>query len=243
MKKNCSICLKTYEAVENENWSICPKCQKPSSVDTSHQTNPHGVTIASVLICGVALIIFILCIPFCQASFDSNPGYLVALVIGVIICVLSPFFIYAFIKEGNSSKNALVCTCLFFSIPLLTILILVCGQLGAYSKPAQATTDTSESAQQNTRFEDYRRAAERGDAFAQKMLGCCYLYGLEGIAKDEVEAVKWVRKAAEQGDATAQYILGSCYETKDKVEAVKWLQKAAEQGNEFAQRALKALEK
>ena len=33
----------------------------------------------------------------------------------------------------------------------------------------------------------------------------------EGVAKDQVEAVKWYRKAAEQNYAEAQYNLGVCY--------------------------------
>ena len=56
----------------------------------------------------------------------------------------------------------------------------------------------------------------------------------QGVAKDEVEAVKWYRKAAEQNDADAQNNLGVCYANgqgvaKDEVEAVKWYRKAAEQ--------------
>lgn len=30
------------------------------------------------------------------------------------------------------------------------------------------------------------------------MLGSCFMYGT-GVAKDQVEAVKWFRRAAEQG--------------------------------------------
>ena len=61
----------------------------------------------------------------------------------------------------------------------------------------------------------------------------CYEHG-HGVAKDEVEAVKWYRKAAEQNQAEAQYNLGGCYSdgrgvAKDEVEAVKWWRKAAEQ--------------
>ena len=61
-----------------------------------------------------------------------------------------------------------------------------------------------------------------------------------GVAKDEVEAVKWCRKAAEQNDAEAQYNLGVCYANgrgvaKDEAEAVKWYRKAAEQNNARAQ--------
>ena len=50
--------------------------------------------------------------------------------------------------------------------------------------------------------EQWRKAAERGDAEAQYWLGRCYYFG-EGVAWDRAEAVKWFRKAAEQGDASA----------------------------------------
>jgi hypothetical protein len=48
-----------------------------------------------------------------------------------------------------------------------------------------------------------KKAAEQGDAGAQKALGEMYLKGL-GFPKNSREAVKWYRKAALQGDAKAQ---------------------------------------
>jgi hypothetical protein len=79
--------------------------------------------------------------------------------------------------------------------------------------------------------ESYRKAAEQNDAEAQYELGDCYNYGLVGMAKDKVEAVKWYRKAAEQDNAEAQYELGTCYQLgqgvkKDAAEAAKWYRKA-----------------
>jgi TPR repeat protein len=69
----------------------------------------------------------------------------------------------------------------------------------------------------------YRKAADQGYADAQFNLGACYYKG-EGVAKDQVEAVKWYRMAADQGDAGAQFGLGVCYYNgegvaKDQVEA------------------------
>ena len=88
----------------------------------------------------------------------------------------------------------------------------------------------------------FQKAAEQGNADAQRLLGLCYYTG-DGVEKDLSEAVKWTRKAAEQGNAKAQGDLGFCYYTgngveKDLSEAVKWFQKAAEQGNADAQRLL-----
>ena len=47
-------------------------------------------------------------------------------------------------------------------------------------------------------FNCWKKAAEMGHANAQHSLALCYLTG-KGVAKDDVEAVKWFRKAAQQG--------------------------------------------
>ena len=56
------------------------------------------------------------------------------------------------------------------------------------------------------RAEQWRKAAEQGDAKAQYYLGHCYNMG-EGVAQDKAEAVKWYRKAAEQGLEVAELVL------------------------------------
>ena len=82
-----------------------------------------------------------------------------------------------------------------------------------------------------------RRAEFR---LGSKQSGLSATHNGQGVAKDEVEAVKWYRKAAEQNDAEAQNNLGLCYANgqgvaKDEVEAVKWYRKAAEQNYAEAQ--------
>ena len=82
-------------------------------------------------------------------------------------------------------------------------------------------------------IEEVKAKAEAGDPASEAELGLRYKHG-EGVAKDQVEAMKWYRKAAEQNYALAQNSLGVCYEQgegvqKDPVEAVKWYRKAAEQ--------------
>ena len=44
----------------------------------------------------------------------------------------------------------------------------------------------------------------------------------EGVAKDQVEAVKWYRKAAEQNLAEAQYNLGVCYDKAKAWRRIRW---------------------
>ncbi len=88
-------------------------------------------------------------------------------------------------------------------------------------------------------FENTKFKAERGDARSQCQLGAYYQDG-RGVAKDQIEAVKWFRKATDQNDAWAQLYLGWCYESgrgirKDEVEAVRWFRKAAEQNYPSAQ--------
>ena len=69
----------------------------------------------------------------------------------------------------------------------------------------------------------------------------------DGVAKDQEEAVKWLRKAAEQNDAAAQLDLGVCYTNgegvaKDYVEAYKWRLLAARHGEEQARKEMTLLE-
>jgi L-lactate transport len=87
--------------------------------------------------------------------------------------------------------------------------------------------------------------AENGDAQSQYEVGKALDKDPSGMAKDQVEAVRWYRKAAEQNYAQAQNNLGVCYVNgqsvaKDEVEAAKWFRKAAEQNNADAQNNLGA---
>ena len=109
-------------------------------------------------------------------------------------------------------------------------------------KVATNIFDQFDTATNRETIQEIKSKAEKGDAQAQLNLGFCYASG-QGVAKDEVEAMKWYRKAAEQNLAQAQCNLGWCYfngvgVTKDLVEAVKWYQKAAAQGHISAQTSL-----
>src|SRR5690606_14666661 len=81
--------------------------------------------------------------------------------------------------------------------------------------------------------------AEQGDTKFQYILGSMYSDG-QGVAKDDVEAVKWYRLAAEQGYAIAQNSLGLSYANgqgvvQDFTEALRWYHLAVEQGYAKAQ--------
>jgi hypothetical protein len=88
----------------------------------------------------------------------------------------------------------------------------------------------------------YGQAAERGEAWAQRILGAMYASG-RSVAQNDAEAVKWYRRAAEQGDALAQANLGHMYlrgrgVPQDGIMAAKWYRQAADEGNAQAQYTL-----
>ena len=131
------------------------------------------------------------------------------------------------------SSCILLCALLVLTVPLWRK-----HEPSAPKTPTAANPDASVGDKEK-QFLEFQAKAEKGDAIAQYKLGRCYLKG-EGVAKDEVEAVKWFRIAADQGDIFAHYYLGRCYfkgegVAKDEMEAVKWYRKAADRGHIFAQ--------
>lgn len=91
-------------------------------------------------------------------------------------------------------------------------------------------------------FLEYKAKADKGDAASQNIVGVCYANG-RGVAKDEKEAVNWIRKASEQNHPEALFNLGVAYENGQGVnvdiyEAKKWYRKAAELNHAGAQNNL-----
>jgi TPR repeat protein len=85
----------------------------------------------------------------------------------------------------------------------------------------------------------FRKAADRGYAAGQALLGAMYGNG-QGVQQDYGQAVAWSRKAADQGMALAQTNLGIMYEKgqgvpQDYTQALAWYRKAADQGYATAQ--------
>ena len=95
--------------------------------------------------------------------------------------------------------------------------------------------------------EQYRKAAEQGDARAQCQLADMYDTGT-GVVQDRTEATRLYRLAAEQGDAKAQFSLGvgtinewpdgSNGTPQDITKAITWIRRAAKQGFTAAQATL-----
>lgn len=88
-------------------------------------------------------------------------------------------------------------------------------------------------------FSGKLKAAQEGDVGAQLAVARMYDDG-EGVEKDDVESVKWVRKVAEGGHVKAQLLMAAAYLMgkgvgPDPAQAAKWMRRAAEAGNGEAQ--------
>ena len=84
--------------------------------------------------------------------------------------------------------------------------------------------------------------ANSGDAKAALALGLKYANG-DGVALNDVEAMRWLQKAAEAGEPLAQYRLGTFFEkgravAPDQDQALRWYGEAAQHGNRKAMHAL-----
>src|SRR5712675_158125 len=109
---------------------------------------------------------------------------------------------------------------------------------------AQAQSSDQTMAKQKV-IADLKEMAAAGDVKSQVQVGLAYLTG-DGVHKDDVEAVKWLRKAADQDNPVAERFLAEMYfkgrgVTADNAEAAKWLRKAAEQGLAAGQVGMGAL--
>lgn len=105
------------------------------------------------------------------------------------------------------------------------------GSAGAERAIGAAILDGLEGAAPAEALPQLRRAAGAGDQATQLLLGKALLQGRGGLAKDPVEAARWLRPAAEAGNPFAAYWLGALYQSdaggRDDREAVAWLERAA----------------
>lgn len=99
----------------------------------------------------------------------------------------------------------------------------------------------------NRSVQEVVNAAQKGDMYAQLMLGALFEDGTDpAIPQDINEAAKWYAKAAKQGYPKAQHNLALLYEDgrgvpQSYTEAAKWYAKAAKAGFSEAQNNLAVL--
>jgi len=88
----------------------------------------------------------------------------------------------------------------------------------AFAAPATADTAEGTAAYERGDFaaahREFLPAAQAGDARAQRSLGLLYLRG-QGVERDDVAAMQWLRKAAGQGDGDARLLLGELHMQHD----------------------------
>ncbi|MEI9745576.1 tetratricopeptide repeat protein [Enterobacter ludwigii] len=101
----------------------------------------------------------------------------------------------------------------------------------------QAQRWMAEHSEGAERFSWYQKAAQGGDATAQRVLAQAYLNG-DGVPQNENEGLSWLRRAVGQGDARAQYLY-SQYQQSDELR-LKYLTLAAKGGDLQAARTLAA---
>src|SRR5580692_6832063 len=123
-------------------------------------------------------------------------------------------------------------------ITLATALLFLPGELALAQSPEQASVKKKAIA-------DLKEIAYSGNVNAQVQLGVIYLTG-DGVAKDDAEAVKWLRKAADQDNALGERYLAEMYfkgrgVPSDTTEAAKWLRMAAVQGDAESEHNLAVL--
>ena len=87
--------------------------------------------------------------------------------------------------------------------------------------------------------------AEMGDSASQLALADLYQSG-EGIQKDDVEAVRWLRAAAAQGETGAAYKLANAYKIgqgvpASKIDAYCWFVLASDAGDDRSEEQIKEL--
>ncbi|MEZ5536244.1 MAG: SEL1-like repeat protein [Thiolinea sp.] len=119
------------------------------------------------------------------------------------------------------------------------------------SEPVQVQQPQVEQQESSVSLEgqssaEIRRAAEKGDMYAQMMYGALLEDGAGGVQQDYAQAMRWYLKAAKQGYPKAQHNLALLYEDgkgvpQDYAQAAIWYKKAAAEGFSEAQNNLAVL--
>ncbi len=114
---------------------------------------------------------------------------------------------------------------------LFVILVII-----AWSFPARADSDSARAAYARgdfaAAFQEWGRLSRAGDPAAQYQFGQLYAEG-QGTARDEAEALRWIKRAAAGGYPVAQYVLGAAYQEgrgvpQDFVQAQFWFNLATD---------------
>jgi len=122
----------------------------------------------------------------------------------------------------------------------LLLLLLSIGFISPIYADLDIGTTAYDNGDYQTALKEFKILAEQGHAKAQHNVGWMYKSDVEGIPKDDKQALYWFIKAAEQGVAESQLNVAIMYDDgegtpQDYEQALYWYTKAAEQGVAFAQ--------
>ena len=82
--------------------------------------------------------------------------------------------------------------------------------VGAHAGPQEEAFKANAKADFALELSITRPFADKGQAWAQSLLGDSYAFGA-GVTQDDAQALSWYRLAADQGEAAAQNNLGTFY--------------------------------
>lgn len=121
----------------------------------------------------------------------------------------------------------------------MALALLLLAPAGQVRADFNAGLAAYERGDYKTAYEQWRPEAEKGDPYAQHMLGFLYANG-RAVPLAPKQTLKWWKRAATQGFAPAQYTLGSLYRGglgvgRDLEKAAHWIGRAADAGYPDAQ--------
>ncbi|MBT6443249.1 MAG: sel1 repeat family protein [Alphaproteobacteria bacterium] len=130
---------------------------------------------------------------------------------------------------------------------ILTIVIAALIQIHPAQADFAAGAQAYDGGDYATAFEEWQKAAQKGDLTAMVALADLYRRGA-GRRPDVAQAFDWYQRAAKAGNGIAQMNLGEMYLNgwgikADRLRAWIWFDRAAAQGLSWAQKQRSILEK
>ncbi|MFP4252599.1 MAG: tetratricopeptide repeat protein [Guyparkeria sp.] len=128
----------------------------------------------------------------------------------------------------------------------LAVALAVGGSgLSLTAQAANVPAAVSQDIYEHGGVEHWLPKAEKGDIFAQYVLGHMYCNG-KMVEENQELGLRWYREAAEAGFAPSQLAVGTMYfegqgVERDRAKALEWFERAAEKGYARAQSNLAAL--
>ena len=168
--------------------------------------------------------------------------FIILVVVVEAVAVNNPDLMYAKYLFYNQEEYTMIICRYSFKLTLFLVLFAFVGSTPIFQSTAHGienpikmfqqsnAEDKGDKAYENNNyslaFDEYRKAADTGSAYAQFMLANMYLTGDAGN-KNLEQYMYWLRQSGENGYASANYLLGMAYLFNDPTETTWYLKKAA----------------